>query len=366
MYLYGKAEELGEILSDERFISLGIKPESDMERLIAMLNESGIEEPVVILDSGNGGLRLTLSFIKKLKSGVDVYVLSRRKKDADFVVETFRAGASDIFFYENMNEAEGHFKSIYHGLRKNLSKSIAFVGAGTGGTFLSVNVACALKRLYGTLEICLADCDHYKNDAAMRMGVDDSQKLLTMQDLMADIYEGENFDLGSFLLKNRISGISLIPAADWSFYTSEFSNEEYIKVLACISMQNDMTVLNLGQWMDETFRSILAFSDMVYLVTTQEMVPLRVSVNLLNLLKRLGKEGVTEIVINRFKKEKGLPPLNTMESILGKKINFTVPNDYKTVSVSEFEMRAFEAGDNHSLAAGIESIARNIIRTFVR
>ncbi|MBI4745576.1 MAG: AAA family ATPase [Deltaproteobacteria bacterium] len=365
MYLYGKLNEIIEATGSERLASLGIKPVSDLEELITMLAESSNDEPLVIVDTGKEiDFLLTLALVKKLRKGGHVYVLSRRKKESDFILGVFRAGADDIFFYQRPDEAETCLSAIYQGLKGHLSKSVAFMGSGgTGATFLVINVAYTLKRLYENLRICIIDCDCYKNDAAIRMGIDDTRKLLTVQDLITEIYGGENVDLNSLLIGNRAAGITIIPTTEWGMYTPKFSEEEYIKVLSYISMQHDITIFNLGESLAETFLPVLTFSDRIYVVVAQEMVPMKVSISLLNLLKRLGKEKDTELIANRFRKEHSL---NTLESVYGRKISFTIPDEYKMVSKLEFERRPVTAGDSHAFAAGVESVAKNIIKAFVR
>lgn len=367
MYLYGKESELGDIISSEWFVSLSIKLIPDIEKLVGVLIEGTTDEPIVIIDPGKpSDIIHTLFLIKKLRKGLDVYVLSKRKNETEFVVEAFRAGVNDIFFYENIKDVNIPLRTIYLGTKKKISKSVAFLGIGTGGTVIVVNVAHAIKRLIGDISLCVVDCDYYKNDLVLRMGPDDAGNLMTLQDLEGEINNGGSFDFISLLNANIVSGIAVIPATERGVYAPQFGEEEYLKLLSFISMQNDITILNAGQGVNESFKSIITFSDFIYIVTTQEMIPLKTTVNLLNLIKKMNRDNITEIIVNRYQRQKELPLISTLESIFDKKINFTVPNDYDAVMRSEYEKRPVSAGENITFVKNIGAIAENIIRKTVR
>ncbi|NTU42911.1 MAG: hypothetical protein HGA78_07625, partial [Nitrospirales bacterium] len=201
MYLIGPEDLIREIAANERVSTLGVKAIPDMEKLLSILGGEVFEEPMVVLDAGErADTFLTLSIIKKLKKGVNVFVLSRRQDDQEFAIEVFRSGADDIFFYSDSDELAERLHTIYRGVKRHLGRSVAFVGTGTGATFLAVNVVWAIKQVYPDMDVCIVDYDHYKNDVAFRMGISDAQKMLTLQDLITEVYENRAFDLSSNLV----------------------------------------------------------------------------------------------------------------------------------------------------------------------
>lgn len=368
MLVLDKKDSFTEAAGKALLTAHGIRIVEDVDSLLSILPEKNPEEPVIVFDCGEkADVLLNISFVKKIRGDVKLYVISQRKEDAAFAVEAFRAGADDLFFYSSHQDIDGFLMALRHGVpNKYLSKTAAFAGSGTGSTFLAVNVAHCLRRLYKDLDVCLVDCDSFRNDVALRMGATETQQLLTVTDLVSEIYEAGVLDIRSSLLANKLSGVTVVPAAGLSFNMTQCGEEEYIKTLHYISAQHDITLFNLGSSFDTVFRSVLSLSDRLLLTVTQDIVPLRVAMNLIGYTRSAGRD-IAEVIVNRYSREKeSRLSLDQIGSILGKDVLLTLPEDYRAVSASEFGRRPVQISDNSSLFSAIESLSQQILKSFLK
>lgn len=362
MLLYGDELFLKDLISEENMSELSIREAYTIEMVLFLL-EKNSSDPVVLIEDEQKKECLTLvKLIKKIYPSLPVYALSLKSKNSEEILKIFRAGVDDFFFCNGVEEISKYLLEIHRGRKKNLSKSIAFIGCGSGSTFLASNFADRLKTLYSGVKTGIVDCDRFKDDILFRFNVPKENRLFTVNDLINELYETQKKDFSSLLGMNTIDDMTIIPSGGFSHSTIEGSatEEDFIKVFSEISFLHDVTVFNLGHAIDEIFLSAIKLADRIVLVTTQEIIPVRVTLSLLALLKEMGKEDASRVIINRYEKNKNRVIIDQLEGFLGRKVDYSMPNDYKAVSESEYERRAIR-NDRSQLSSALKEFTQKML-----
>ncbi len=323
--------------------------------------ESGSEEPCVVIDKpGDKGISALIHLIKKMRGGLPLYVLSTRREDTAFLTEMLKAKVDDLLSYEQTEEIPVLLEQIGRGTRQQFAKNVAFLGSGTGATFCLLNTAAALKRLYPGLKIGIIDCDYYRDDVLLRLNPE-NRKPLTFNDLLVDSFEEQSSSLESLLTFNKIEDLLVIPSGGQSYYFSSAlgKEEEYLKLLGTITMQNDVTFFNIGSGLTDLAISALRMTDKTYTFVTQEPVPLQVLLNLSTVFRELSRSKKTELVLNRYRKDIRAITPDMIESLFGRRIEIRIPDQPAAAFASELERRPL--GPSGPLAQSFKELAQRIL-----
>ncbi len=362
MLLYGNELFLKDVVSENNISDLPIKKIYSIEMMLVLL-ESTSSDPVVLIEEHKNEELITLvKLIRKIRPSLPLYFLSMCSKDSQDILKIFRAGVDDFFFCKNLEEVSKNLLRIHNGIKQQLSKNIAFIGCGSGATFLASNLAYRLKKAYAGLKVGVVDSDRYKDDILFRFNVPKENRMFTLNDLLNEFYESQKKDYASLLGMNIIDEMTVIPSGGFSHSSIEAraTEEDFLKVFSEISFLNDITIFNLGHAIDEAFLSAAKLADRIILVTTQEIIPVRVTLSLLSIFKEIGKEDACRIVLNRYEKNKNNAIINQLEGFMGREVDYSMPNDYKAVSAAEYERRALP-DDRSQLSITLKDFTQKIL-----
>lgn len=358
------------VLSDSPSVEAGLKalknPEfklfKEIDGLVDFLS-SVSEEPCVIFDkAGDRSTTSLIHLIKKLRTNLPLYVLTSRQEDVRFVTEMLKANIDDIFFYSQEDEIVPLLEQIAEGIQKTYAKNVAFIGSGTGATFCLLNTAVMMRSLYPGLKIGIVDCDYYKDDILLRLDPQ-NRKPLTLNDLLIDSFEKQNSSFESLLSFNQIEGMLVVPSGGQNY---RFSNalgreDEYLKLLTTISMQNDITFFNIGSGLTELATSALRLADKSCTFVTQEPIPIQVLLNLSPMFKELNRSKDDELILNRFRKENRTIAVDMIESLFGRKISIRVPDMPAVALSSELERKPITLSGGGALSLSLKELAQKIV-----
>ena len=344
--------------------NLDLKLFRRVDEMLDALETLGDEACVIVDKPSDRNIVPLIHLIKKMRSGRQLYVLSRRKDDTAFLKEMLKAKVDDLLFYEREGEIVPLIEQIGSGHGSRYARNVAFVGSGTGATFCLLNTAAAMKRLYPDLKISIVDCDYYKDDVVLRMDPG-NRKPLTLNDLLIDSYEEQRGSFESILSYNRIADMLLIPSGGQSYYfsTALGREEEYLKLLSAISMQKDVTFFNIGSALTELSVSALRLSDRIYTCVTQEPVPLQVLLNLSGVFKELSQQKEMDLILNRYRRENRTITQEMIESVFSHRVSMRIPDQPAEALASELERRP--VGGRGVLAEAFSALARKVVMDVV-
>jgi len=205
-------------------------------------------------------------------------------------------------------------------------------GGGVGATTIAVQTGCSLAenlRKRGA-EVCLLDLDVQGGTVALYL---DLNNRVGLADLV-DLPERLDMALLQGALVQHKSGLSVV-AAPRDVMPLESFSPDFMRRLTDVARSRFEIVLadlppTWSQWTFEALRR----SDEVLLVTQMTVPGVRQARHQIDTLKTEGLDDLpVKVVLNRFEKRWGSTlSLKEVEKALGRKVDFTIANDYRTVS----------------------------------
>lgn len=227
---------------------------------------------------------------------------------------------------------------------------------GTGCTTIAVNLAIALNNedtravlIDGNLQF--GDVAIFVNEQGKNTIVDVAPRV---DDLEADIIE-------DILIKHEASGIRILAAPQRPEMAEKISADQFIKVLQFMQRYYSYVVVDSSPILTDIILSAIDLSDVVVLVTTQEIPAIKNSRLILDLLTTMGinKERVL-FAMNRYDKRIAITPERVSEN-LKHEISTVIPLDEK-VAITAVNRGVPFMLDNKSqpIGKGIFSLAEAV------
>lgn len=205
-------------------------------------------------------------------------------------------------------------------------------GGGAGATTLAVQTGYCLAKALQTDggEVCILDLDIQAGTVALYLDLIDRVGLADLIDLP----ERLDVEMLQGAIARHRSGLAAL-AAPRDIMPLESFSVDFIRRLTQVACSRfDIVLIDLpptwSLWSFEALRQ----SDEVLLVTQMTVPGVRQARRQLDTLKAEGLDDVpVKVVLNRFEKRwRDTFSLKEVESALGRKVDFTVANDYRTVS----------------------------------
>ena len=205
-------------------------------------------------------------------------------------------------------------------------------GGGAGATTLAVQAGCCLAQSLQKQggEACLLDLDVQGGTVALYLDLNDR---VGVADLI-DLPERLDVDMLQGAVTRHRSGLSVVAAPRDVMPLDSFSPDFVRRLTQVARSRFDIVLADLPPvWSVWTFEA-LRQSDEVLLVAQMTVPGVRQARRQLDTLKAEGLEGLpVKVVLNRFEKRWGSSfSLKEVESALGRPVDFTIANDYRTVS----------------------------------
>jgi pilus assembly protein CpaE len=197
---------------------------------------------------------------------------------------------------------------------------------GTGCTTISVNLAIALNN--EDTRTALVDANLQFGDVAIFVNEQGKNTILELaprvDELEADIVE-------EILIKHAASGLRILAAPQRPEMADKVSAEQFTKVVQYLQKMYAYIVIDTSHILSDVVLSMFDISDVIVLVTTQEIPAIKNARLFLDLLQNMGigKDRVV-FAMNRYDKRIGITPERVSEN-LKHEISVTIPLDEKIV-----------------------------------
>jgi pilus assembly protein CpaE len=195
---------------------------------------------------------------------------------------------------------------------------------GTGCTTVAVNLALALNN--EDTRTVLVDANLQFGDVAIFVN---EQGKNTILELAPRVDELEREIVEDILIKHAASGVRILAAPQRPEMADQVSTEQFTKVVQYLQNMFAYVIVDTSHILSDIVLSMLDISDVIVLLTTQEIPAIKNARLFLDLLQNmgLGKERVV-FAMNRHDKRIGITPERVSEN-LKHEILATIPLDEK-------------------------------------
>lgn len=195
---------------------------------------------------------------------------------------------------------------------------------GTGCTTVAVNLAIALNN--EDTRTVLVDGNLQFGDVAIFVN---EQGKNTVLDIAPRVDDLDNEIVDEILVKHEASGIRILAAPLKPEYAERVSADQFIRVLQFLQNMYSYIVVDTSTILTDVVLSTIDNSDVVVLITTQEIPAIKNARSFLDLIQTMGinKERVV-FAMNRFDKRISISPERVSEN-LKHEIAATIPFDEK-------------------------------------
>ena len=228
---------------------------------------------------------------------------------------------------------------------------------GTGCTTIAVNLAITLNN--EDSRTVLVDANFLFGDVAVFLN---EQGKNTVLELAPRVDELEPEVIEEILIKHEASGIRILAAPQRPEQAEKVSAEQFSKVLQFLQGMYAYVVVDTSPILTDVILSTIDISDVIVLITTQEIPSIKNARLVLDLLKTMGvnKERIV-FAMNRYDKRIAITPDRVSEN-LKHEISVTIPFDEKIVITSVNRGIPFMLDNNklQPVGKGIFSLAEAI------
>ena len=334
-----------------RVPNIGVEAVPTVARLSIVLQKGASRPDLLIVDLNpdNQDDLALLRDLKKVTGIEDVPVIALTDRKAVHApLRAIRAGANDVLFKPvDSNEAREVFSrvmesnKVHRHVHAATGKVIAFMhlSGGAGATTLAVNAACALARGTEGRHTCLLDLDVQFGNAASLL---DLPSTSPVQEFIDDPSRLDEAMLESMMLRHP-TGLQVLTSPR-SLLPLTAYGAEGVHTLVDVARRNfrhvvvDLPVA-LAPWTD----SVLKSAAVIYLVTSASVPSAHRVVKFADLLHEEGVRDLPiKVVVNRHHRASRRGNDITMaqfEQATGRKVDYTIPNDYSLISLSHGQGR---------------------------
>jgi pilus assembly protein CpaE len=228
---------------------------------------------------------------------------------------------------------------------------------GTGCTTIAVNLAIALNN--EDTRTVLVDANLQFGDVAVFLN---EQGKNTVLELAPRVDELESEVIEEILIKHEASGVRILAAPQRPEQAERVSAEQFSKVLQFLQGMYAYVVVDTSPILTDVILSTIDISDVIVLVTTQEIPSIKNARLMLDLLKTMGvsKDRII-FTMNRYDKRIAITPDRVSDN-LKHEISVTIPFDEKIVITSVNRGVPFMLDNNklQPVGRGIFSLAEAI------
>jgi pilus assembly protein CpaE len=195
---------------------------------------------------------------------------------------------------------------------------------GTGCTTIAVNLAIALNN--EDTRTALVDANLQFGDVAIFVN---EQGKNTILELAPRVDELEPDVVEEILINHGASGVRILAAPQRPEMADKISTDQFTKVVQYLQKMYAYVVVDTSHILSDVVLSMFDISDVIVLVTTQEIPAIKNARLFLDLLQNMGigKERVV-FTMNRYDKRIGITPERVSEN-LKHEISVTIPLDEK-------------------------------------
>lgn len=303
------------------------------------LQQFSAEVVLVHLDPNPAALMEAIAPVIEAHKGRISAICMTEDRNAELVMRAMRAGMKEFLWKpfppEQLNEILQRVSSEAPKGGGRAGRLIPVVGSagGSGATCIATNLAVELAQVEGyesptgRATVALVDLDFRFGQVAMFL---DAQPQYTIAELCetAEAIEPETLERVMF---KHPTGIAILAHPLDLAVAERISAGSVASVLAALQSHYDFVVVDGPVRMDATAKAVFDMTDL-HLIVFQLLVPcVRNTERMLHDMARNGfPMDRVRLVCNRFGREAGLLDAGDVETTLGRKIDFMLPDDWKT------------------------------------
>jgi len=337
-----------DVANDLRAVLLGfegvkIVAEIDEPALLGPALEKFPAEVLLIhLDPNPAGIMdVVAASIEQHKNHIAAVAMTE-DRNAELVMRAMRAGMREFLWKpfppEQLFEILQRVACETNNAGRRLGRLITVVGTtgGVGATQLAVNLSVELAQLESwegapnpgmKPRVAVVDMDLRFGQVAMQL---DAQPSWTIADL-AETPEQIDTQMIERAVHKHSSGVHILARPNDFAQADRINAGQTGSTLAALQEHYDFVVVDLPARFDPTARSVYDMAD-TFLLVIQLLVPSVRSAD--RLLHELASTGYAvdriRLVCNRYGRETGYLELSDVEATLRRKLDFLIPDDWKT------------------------------------
>jgi pilus assembly protein CpaE len=227
---------------------------------------------------------------------------------------------------------------------------------GAGCTTLAVNLALTLHN--DDTRVALVDGNLQFGDVAVFVN---EQGKNTIADLATRAEELDPEIVEEVMVKHSASGLHILAAPSRPEYAEKVSSGQFSKVLEYLSQLYSYIVVDTSSYLTDVTLAALDISDLIILVTTQDIPSIKNCRLFLDLLQTMGVDRARILfVMNRYDKRINITPERVAEN-LKQEVSSTIPLDEQVVTKAVNRGVPFVLDNkNQPAARGIFSLAESV------
>ena len=224
---------------------------------------------------------------------------------------------------------------------------------GTGCTTLAVNLALALHN--SDTKVALVDGNLQFGDVAVFVNEQGKNTVVDLapraDELDADIVE-------EVMVKHSATGLHILAAPSRPEYAEKVSSGQFAKLLEYLTQLYAYVVVDTSPTLTDVTLATIDVSDIILLVTTQDIPSIKNCRLFLDLLQNLGvKRDRVMFIMNRYDKKINITPDRVSEN-LKQEVALIIPNDEATATKAVNRGVPFVLDNkNQPVARGVFSLA---------
>lgn len=313
-------------------------------------------KPVVALVEYNlpdmNGIDLTEN-LRREAPGTQIVLISQENY-TDLVLQAVRAGACDFITHDvSVKELSDVIKraaalSVQDRQRaagpslpttvsppaspgKGVGKIISVYGAkgGLGTSTIAANLALAMMGAEGEKRVVLVDGSVQFGDVHLMYN---ELGQTSVMDLVPRVFDLDPEMVENAMIFNRPTGLYIMPAPPRPEFAEKINGENFARILEFLRRHYDYVIVNTSSYISDPVLAALDASELVVLVTAQQINPIRNTRLFLDLWEGLGMDKSRLIlIINRFDANN---PITTdkMRERLRHPISALLPDDHEAAS----------------------------------
>lgn len=198
---------------------------------------------------------------------------------------------------------------------------------GSGSTTLAANLAIHLRRLTGKKTL-LVDLDLELGEIALQLGV---ESRFNFVDLVRNFHRMDTELLASFI-DHHESGVHLLSAPYHPENAELVTGEQISRILHFVRQHYDYIIVDSSKSFSPPTLATFEQADRIFLVAIADLPSLRNIRRCSPLMERVigAREDPVRLVVNRYQPSDTIT-LQDIERTLGRKVYWTIANDYDAV-----------------------------------
>lgn len=227
---------------------------------------------------------------------------------------------------------------------------------GTGCTTLAVNLAIVLKT--ADTRVALVDGNLQFGDVAVFVNEQGKNTVLDLapraEELDAEIVE-------EVMVKHSATGLHILAAPSRPEYAEKISSGQFSKMLEYLTQLYTYVIVDTAPMLTDLMLATIDVSDIIVLVTTQDIPAIKNSRLFLDLLQNLGvQRDRIMFIMNRFDKRVNITPERVADN-LKQEVVLVIPADDATAVKAVNRGVPFVLDNkNQPVARGVFALAENI------